>query len=79
MVFQPDTRLPGQREVRRRSALPASSNRPPFDITIFNAANGSYALRGGFIWCGLGMALATGYFTFVYWMSRGKVQQSSIG
>jgi len=51
-------------------ALLPSSYGPQFDITIFNAATGSYALRVGFIWWGLGMVLATGYFIFLYRMFR---------
>jgi len=60
-------------------ALLPSSYGSQFDITIFNAATGSYALRVGFIWWGLGMVLAAGYFIFVYRMFRGKLQQDSIG
>ncbi|HUO15142.1 MAG TPA: cytochrome d ubiquinol oxidase subunit II [Verrucomicrobiae bacterium] len=60
-------------------ALLPSSYGSQFNITIFNAATGSYALRVGFIWWGLGMVLATGYFIFVYRMFRGKLQQDSIG
>ena len=60
-------------------ALLPSSYGSQFDITIFNAATGSYALRVGFIWWGLGMALATGYFIFLYRMYKGKLQQESVG
>jgi cytochrome d ubiquinol oxidase subunit II len=60
-------------------ALLPSSYGSQFDITIFNAATGSYALRVGFIWWGLGMALATGYFIFLYRMYKGKLQQESLG
>jgi cytochrome bd ubiquinol oxidase subunit II len=59
-------------------ALLPSSYGSQFDITIFNAAAGSYALRVGFIWWGLGMALATGYFIFLYRMFKGKLQQESM-
>ena len=58
-------------------ALLPSSYGSRFDITIFNAAAGSYALRISFIWWGFGMTLATGYFIFLYWMFKGKVQQES--
>lgn len=60
-------------------ALLPSSYGSQFDITVFNAATGSYALRVGLIWWGLGMVLATGYFIFMYRMFRGKVQKDSIG
>jgi cytochrome d ubiquinol oxidase subunit II len=59
-------------------ALLPSSYGSQFDISIFNAAAGSYALRVGFIWWGLGMVLATGYFILVYRMFRGKLRQDSI-
>lgn len=59
-------------------ALLPSSHGSQFNITIFNAAAGSYALQVGFIWWGLGMALATGYFIFLYWMFKGKLQQESV-
>lgn len=55
-----------------------SSYGSQFDVTIFNAAAGSYALRTGFIWWGLGMALAAGYFILVYRMFRGKLQPDSV-
>ena len=43
------------------------------DITIANAMSGPYTLHVGLIWWLCGMALATGYFVFVYRMFRGKV------
>jgi len=55
------------------SLLPSSSD-PARDITIYNAASGSYALRVGLVWWGVGMVLAAGYFVFVYRMFRGKVR-----
>lgn len=59
-------------------ALLPSSYGSHFDITIFNAAAGSYALRVGFVWWGFGIILATAYFIFLYWMFRGKLQQDSV-
>ena len=52
--------------------LPASTD-PACAITIYNAAAGRYSLSFGLIWWGLGMAIAIGYFIFVYRMFRGKV------
>jgi len=46
------------------------------DITLAGAASGSYTLHVGLIWWGIGMALAATYFTFVYWMFRGKIKPS---
>lgn len=52
--------------------LPSSSDAAN-DITIYNAATGHYALTVGLVWWGFGIALAIGYFVFVYRMFRGKV------
>ncbi len=43
-------------------------------ITLSNAISGSYTLHIGLIWWAIGMALAAAYFTFVYWMFRGKLK-----
>jgi cytochrome d ubiquinol oxidase subunit II len=52
--------------------LPASGG-PQYSLTIRNAAAGSYGLRVGLIWWVLGVALASGYFIFLYRMSSGRV------
>jgi len=57
--------------------LLTSTTDPALNITVYNAHTGSYALSVGLIWWSLGMALAVGYFTFVYRMFRGKVTPSS--
>jgi cytochrome d ubiquinol oxidase subunit II len=56
-----------------------STTDPKLNITIFNAHSGEHALSVGLIWWGLGMAIATGYFVFVYRMFRGKLQLTSGG
>ncbi|MGC2696429.1 MAG: cytochrome d ubiquinol oxidase subunit II [Candidatus Angelobacter sp.] len=53
--------------------LLVSTTDPALNITIYNAAAGSYALSFGLIWWSFGMALALGYIVFVYRMFRGKV------
>jgi cytochrome d ubiquinol oxidase subunit II len=53
--------------------LLVSSTDPVLNITIYNAAAGSYALFFGLIWWSFGIALAIGYFVFVYRMFRGKI------
>ncbi|WP_263358459.1 cytochrome d ubiquinol oxidase subunit II [Acidicapsa ligni] len=58
--------------------LPASTGASR-DITLNGAISGPYALQVGLIWWGLGMALAIGYFTLVYWMFRGKVRTDQLG
>jgi len=58
--------------------LPATTN-PAFSLTIYNARTGAYSLRVGLIWWGLGIALAIGYFTFVYRSFAGKVRLDQEG
>jgi len=53
--------------------LPASTD-PAYSLTIYNTATGEHGMRVGFVWWGIGMVMATGYFVFVYRMFRGKVR-----
>ena len=54
--------------------LLTSTTDPALNITVSNAASGSHSLAIGLIWWSFGMALAIGYFVFVYRMFRGKVR-----
>jgi cytochrome bd ubiquinol oxidase subunit II len=56
-----------------------SSTDPALNITVYNAHSGPHALAVGLIWWSLGMALAAGYFIFVYRMFRGKIPAASDG
>jgi cytochrome bd ubiquinol oxidase subunit II len=53
--------------------LLTSTTDSALNITVYNAHTGSYAMSIGLIWWSLGMAIAAGYFVFVYRMFRGKV------
>jgi cytochrome bd ubiquinol oxidase subunit II len=53
--------------------LLVSTTDPALNITVYNAAAGSYSLSYGLIWWSFGMSLALGYFVFIYRMFRGKV------
>jgi cytochrome d ubiquinol oxidase subunit II len=53
--------------------LPASTE-PNFSLTIYNTATGPHGMQVGFVWWGIAMVLAVGYFVFVYRMFRGKVR-----
>lgn len=53
--------------------LLVSTTDPALNITVYNAASSRYALSFGLVWWSFGMALALGYFVFVYRMFRGKV------
>ena len=70
--------LAGAAYAQYPSLLPSSNPSVP-DITIHNAAAGSYSLKYGVIWWSIGMAIAIGYFVFVYRMFRGKVSLQSEG
>ncbi len=59
--------------------LLTSTTDPARNITVYNAHTGSYALSVGLIWWSLGMAIAVGYFVFVYRMFRGKVTATGHG
>jgi cytochrome bd ubiquinol oxidase subunit II len=52
--------------------LPASGN-PAYALTVYNAKAGEYGLRIGLIWWVIGIALAAGYFIFLYRHFAGKV------
>ncbi len=56
-----------------------STTDPSLNITVYNAHSGAYSLSYGLIVWGFGMALAVGYFVFVYRMFRGKVSPASGG
>jgi cytochrome d ubiquinol oxidase subunit II len=53
--------------------LLVSTTGPALNITIYNAHSGEHSLAIGLVWWGFGIALAIGYFVFVYRMFRGKV------
>jgi cytochrome d ubiquinol oxidase subunit II len=57
--------------------LLSSPTDPSRNITVFNAHAGWHSLSIGLIWWGFGMALAVGYFIFVYRMFKGKVAPQS--
>lgn len=56
-----------------------STTDPALNITVYNAHSGEYALGVGLIWWTLGIAIAAGYFVFVYRMFRGKVADAGDG
>jgi cytochrome d ubiquinol oxidase subunit II len=58
--------------------LPASTN-PSYSLTIYNAKTGAYSLAVGLIWWVIGIALAIGYFIFLYRSFRGKVSLNEQG
>lgn len=57
--------------------LLASTAVPALNITVYNAHSGQHGLATGLIWWSFGMAIATGYFVFLYRMFRGKISIGS--
>jgi cytochrome d ubiquinol oxidase subunit II len=53
--------------------LPASTD-PVYSITVQKAAASRYGLSVGLIWWSIGIALALGYFVYLYRSFRGKVR-----
>lgn len=58
--------------------LPASTD-PAYSLTIYNTATSEYGLSVGVVWWGIGMILAFGYFGYIFYSFRGKVQLHSEG
>jgi cytochrome d ubiquinol oxidase subunit II len=52
--------------------LPATTD-PAYSLTVANSAAGEYGLRIGAIWWTFAAILVVGYFTYVYWMFRHRV------
>jgi cytochrome d ubiquinol oxidase subunit II len=46
---------------------------PARSLTVYNAASPAYGLGIGLVWWTIGLALALGYFTYLYRTFRGKV------
>lgn len=55
------------------NVLPASTD-PKYSLTVYNAAAGEYGLGVGLIWWSIGIVIALGYFTYLFYSFRGKVK-----
>ncbi len=60
------------------NVLPASTD-PKFSLTVYNAAAGEYGLGVGIVWWTIGIVIALGYFTYLFYSFRGKVTLSPEG
>ncbi|HEX9654610.1 MAG TPA: cytochrome d ubiquinol oxidase subunit II, partial [bacterium] len=58
--------------------LPASTD-PARTLTIYNAATGEHGMRVGIVWWFIGIVLAGGYFTYLFYSFRGKVKVPAEG
>lgn len=50
---------------------------PQNNLTVQNSATSLYAMKVALVWWSIGIAIALGYFVFIYRMFRGKVSLSS--
>jgi cytochrome bd ubiquinol oxidase subunit II len=56
-----------------------SSREPIHSLTVYNTSTGAYGLAVGIVWWSIGIVLATGYFTYLFYSFRGKVKVASGG
>jgi len=60
------------------NVLPASTD-PKYSLTVYNTSAPSYGLSIGIAWWGVGIVLALGYFTYLFYSFRGKVKLHAEG
>lgn len=60
------------------NVLPSTIS-PEYNLTVYNTITGSYGLKVGVIWWTIGMVIAIGYFTYLFYQFRGKVKVSAEG
>jgi cytochrome d ubiquinol oxidase subunit II len=60
------------------NVLPASTD-PAYSLTAYNTAAHPYGLGVGIVWWTIGMVIALGYFTYVFYAFRGKVKLHAEG
>ncbi|MBI4535919.1 MAG: cytochrome d ubiquinol oxidase subunit II [Ignavibacteriae bacterium] len=58
--------------------LPASTD-PAFSLTVYNTAARAYGLGVGVVWWTIGIVVALGYFTYLFYSFRGKVRPAPEG
>ncbi len=60
------------------NVLPASTD-PKYSLTVYNTAAPSYGLGVGIVWWTIGIVIALGYFTYLFYSFRGKVKVHAEG
>jgi cytochrome bd ubiquinol oxidase subunit II len=60
------------------NVLPASTD-PKYNLTVYNTAAQGYGLSVGIVWWVIGIILALGYFTYLFYSFRGKVRLHAEG
>lgn len=60
------------------TVLPSSGD-PALSLTVYNTAAPSYGLGVGIVWWTIGIIIALGYFTYLFYSFRGKVKLHAEG
>jgi len=60
------------------NVLPASTD-PKHSLTVYNTIAQEYGLGVGLIWWTIGIVIALGYFTYLFYSFRGKIKLSAEG
>jgi cytochrome d ubiquinol oxidase subunit II len=60
------------------NVLPASTD-PQHSLTVYNTAAPAYGLGVGLVWWIIGMAIAVGYFAYLFYSFRGKLKLPAEG
>ena len=60
------------------NVLPATTD-PKYSLTVYNTAASEYGLGVGIVWWTIGIVIALGYFTYLFYSFRGKVKLSEEG
>ncbi|MBI5474418.1 MAG: cytochrome d ubiquinol oxidase subunit II [Ignavibacteriae bacterium] len=60
------------------NVLPASTD-PEFNLTVYNTAASGYGLGVGIVWWTIGIIIALGYFTYLFYAFRGKIKLHAEG
>ena len=60
------------------NVLPASTD-PKYNLTVYNTSAPGYGLSVGIVWWVIGIILALGYFTYLFYSFRGKVKLHAEG
>jgi cytochrome d ubiquinol oxidase subunit II len=55
------------------NVLPSSTD-PRYSLTVYDTAANEYGLGVGIIWWSIGVVIALGYFTYLFYSFRGKVK-----
>jgi cytochrome d ubiquinol oxidase subunit II len=60
------------------NVLPSSTD-PKFSLTVYNTSAARYGLGVGIVWWTIGIFIALGYFTYLFYSFRGKVKLHTEG